>query len=183
MSQIDYFVDGSCIGNNVSSGSNPDTETNTCRATAYAMVKAIDGVFVQEEAALVDTAYPQTNQYAELCAFHHAFYDIQINHPDTPVTVYSDSVYAINCISLWGPTWKAQGWKRKAGGGGKPLEHLDVIGPLVDYWLDHKDTITLKYIAAHQRVAVAATYPYSGNARADALARSKANQVLMSASE
>lgn len=172
MSQIDYFVDGSCLGNNVGTG------TSGARATAYAMVKAIDGVFVQEEAALVDTAYPQTNQYAELCAFHHAFYDIQTQHPDTPVTVYSDSVYAINCISLWGPTWKAQGWKRKAGGGGKPLEHLDIIAPLVDYWLDHKDTITLKYIAAHQRVAVAATYPYSGNARADVLAREKAMQVL-----
>lgn len=178
MAQIDYFVDGSCLGNNVGTGASGSAS----RRTAYAMVKAVDGIIVKEEAALVDTAYPQTNQYAELSAFHHAFYDIQTDHPDIPVTIYSDSAYAINCISLWGPSWKVQGWKRKAGGGGKPLEHMDVIGPLVDYWLDHKDRITLKHIAAHQRVAVAATYPYSGNARADVLAREKAMQVLSLAS-
>jgi ribonuclease HI len=178
MAQIDYFVDGSCLGNNVGTGASGSTNAGASRRTAYAMVKAVDGVIVKEEAALVDTAYPQTNQYAELCAFHHAFYDIQTDHPDTPVTVYSDSAYAIDCIMTWGPKWKEQGWKRKAGGGGKPLEHLQVIGPLVDYWLDHKDTLTLKHIAAHQCAAVAATYPYSGNARADVLAREKAMQVL-----
>ena len=173
MSQIDYFVDGSCLGNNEASTSTSNS-ADANRRTAYAVVKAIDGVIVKEETALVERFYPQTNQYAELCAFHHAFYDIQTCHPDTPVTVYSDSAYAIDCIMTWGPKWKEQGWKRKAGGGGKPLEHLQVIGPLVDYWLDHKDTLTLKHIAAHQRAAVAATYPYSGNARADTLAREKA---------
>lgn len=162
---IDIFVDGSCINN------------GSARAkAAYAWVKAVDGVFTHQNAKRITDDDPHTNQYAELCAFQDVFAHIQ----DTGIestTIYSDSMYSINCITLWGPKWKSQGWKRKAGGsGGKPLEHLDIIRPLVDFWEIHKDKIDIKYVAAHQTAAVSKTYPYSGNALADRLAREKAEE-------
>lgn len=170
MSSIDYFIDGSCLGNN---------SDKSDRRTAYALVKAVDGVFVYQDAVRLDPPFPQTNQYAELAAFQRAFHDIRTQHtPHTTVTIYSDSAYAIQCISMWGPTWKSQGWKRKTGSGGKPLEHLDVIRPLVDYWIDNKERIVLKHIAAHQSAAKSVLYPYSGNALADKLAKEMASSLI-----
>lgn len=174
-SEIHYFVDGSCIGNGAGD--------HARRRAAYAVVKAIvtqsGAQFIDQHAEAIDRALPQTNQYAELVAFQYAFTDIETKHPDNnsgnPITIYSDSMYAINCITTWGPLWKAQGWKRKASGsGGKPLEHIHIIAPLVDFWERHHPHITITHIPAHQLAAQSRTYPYSGNALADKLARAKA---------
>lgn len=176
---IHYFVDGSCIGN----GAGDPAE----RSAAYAVVKAFvpqsGPQFVDQHAEAIDRFLPQTNQYAELVAFQYAFTDIETKHSGNkadqqagnPITIYSDSMYAINCITTWGPLWKVQGWKRKArGSGGKPLEHIHIIAPLVDFWERHQDHITITHIPAHQLAAQSRTYPYSGNALADKLARAKA---------
>jgi len=48
-----------------------------------------------------------------------------------PVTIYTDSMYTINCTSVWGPSWRRKGWKRDTGG---PLQNLDLIQPLVELW-------------------------------------------------
>ena len=160
--QIDYFIDGSCIGNNLKNS----------RRTAYALVQAIDRVFVYQESQLIVPPYPQTNQYAELKGFQQAMQHIQSHHHKTQVTIYSDSDYAIRCITEWGPTWKSQGWKRKRGG---PLEHLDIICPLVEFWELNKEYITITHIAAHQTAAISRTYPFSGNTLADKLAKEKAS--------
>lgn len=164
---IHYFVDGSCIGNGAGDPAG--------RSAAYAVVKAISSQFVDQHAEAIDRSLPQTNQYAELVAFQYAFTDIETKHSGNPITIYSDSMYAINCITTWGPLWKVQGWKRKArGSGGKPLEHIHIIAPLVDFWERHQDHITITHIPAHQLAAQSRTYPYSGNALADKLARAKA---------
>ena len=168
---IHYFVDGSCIGNGAGDPAG--------RSAAYAVVKAISSQFVEQHAEAIDRSLPQTNQYAELVAFQYAFTDIESSqngqHSGNPITIYSDSMYAINCITTWGPLWKVQGWKRKArGSGGKPLEHIHIIAPLVDFWERHQDHITITHIPAHQLAAQSRTYPYSGNALADKLARAKA---------
>jgi ribonuclease HI len=168
---IHYFIDGSCIGN----GAGDPVE----RSAAYAVVKAFAQQFVEQHAEAIDRSLPQTNQDAELVAFQYAFTDIETKHADqqagNPITIYSDSMYAINCITTWGPLWKVQGWKRKArGSGGKPLEHIHIIAPLVDFWERHQDHITITHIPAHQLAAQSRIYPYSGNALADKLARAKA---------
>jgi ribonuclease HI len=167
MEEVHYFVDGSCIGN----GAGDPAE----RSAAYAVVKAFAQQFVDQHAEAIDRALPQTNQYAELVAFQYAFTDIETKYANQIITIYSDSMYAINCITTWGPLWKVQGWKRKArGSGGKPLEHIHIIAPLVDFWERHQDHITITHIPAHQLAAQSRTYPYSGNALADKLARAKA---------
>lgn len=160
---IHYFVDGSSIAQ---------------KSAAYAVAKAINRTIVSQWSARIRVSDPQTNQYAELVAIREACADIQTHHPNDPnITIYSDSDYAIKCITLWGPTWKAQGWRRKAGGGGKPLEHLGVIGPLVDFVEANKERVRFEHVRAHQLAAQSKIYPYSGNALVDRLARASANAI------
>lgn len=47
------------------------------------------------------------------------------------MTIYTDSMYTINCTSKWGPSWKRAGWKRA---GGEIIQNLDLIQPLVALW-------------------------------------------------
>jgi ribonuclease HI len=60
------------------------------------------------------------------------------------VTIYTDSMYAINCTSKWGPSWARKGWKRDSG---EPLQNLDLIKPLVAAW---NPTIPLVHVRGHQ---------------------------------
>lgn len=60
------------------------------------------------------------------------------------ITVYTDSMYAINCTSKWGPAWKRRGWKRDSG---EPLLNLDLIRPLVDMWVPRW---RLQHVRGHQ---------------------------------
>lgn len=43
-----------------------------------------------------------TNNVAELTAIREAL----IANPDIPLVIESDSQYAINCITEWGPAWR-----------------------------------------------------------------------------
>ena len=163
---MDIFIDGSC----------PNNGKAGARA-AFAWALAEDGIIIKTHAEKIPESKPQTNQYAELAAFAYAFENLPPGSVLQPVTIYSDSDYAIKCITVWGPKWKSQGWRRKAGGsGGKPIEHLDIIIPLVDFMITHgsANAITLKHIDAHQTAAKSRTYPYSGNALVDRLAKEKA---------
>ena len=71
-----------------------------------------------------------TNQRAELTALLESLL-FAANHVTIPVTVYSDSQYSLNCMTIWGPSWKRKGWKRESG---EPLQNLDLIKPLVEIW-------------------------------------------------
>jgi len=74
-----------------------------------------------------------TNQRAELRALLEAlqWWGAHGGGCVSNVRVYSDSQYAINCASVWGPGWKRRGWMR---GAGEPVQNLDLIRPLVDLW-------------------------------------------------
>jgi len=83
-----------------------------------------------------------TNQRAELTALLEAI-RFALKRPET-VTIYTDSMYAINCTSKWGPGWKRKGWKRDSG---EPLQNLDIIMPLVDLW---RPSVSLVHVRGHQ---------------------------------
>ena len=53
-------------------------------------------------------------------------------------------MYAINCASVWGPSWKRKGWKRDAG----EIMNLDLIRPLVEEWASCR--VPLKHVRGHQ---------------------------------
>lgn len=63
----------------------------------------------------------QTNQRAELTAILRA---LELSPRDRPVTIYSDSQYAINCVTTWFQKWRSNGWLNAAK---KPVENKDLI--------------------------------------------------------
>ena len=63
----------------------------------------------------------QTNQRAELTAVSRAL-DIAPRH--RPVTIYTDSKYAIDCVENWYIKWRQNGWVNAKG---KPVENKDLI--------------------------------------------------------
>ncbi len=73
---------------------------------------------------------PATNQRAELTAILEALRWWR-GLDGGSMTLYTDSMYSINCMTTWGPGWKRKGWKRA---GGEPLQNLDLIVPMVDLW-------------------------------------------------
>jgi ribonuclease HI len=88
-----------------------------------------------------------TNQRAELMALLEALRWWRGPGGGGPVTVYTDSMYAINCASKWGPGWKRAAWKRASG---EPLQNLDLIKPLVDVWAVGGGKWRLQHVRGHQ---------------------------------
>ena len=86
-----------------------------------------------------------TNQRAELTALLEAL-RWAAAHPSISVTVYTDSMYSMNCTTKWGPSWKKKGWKRDSG---EPLLNLDLIQPLVTLWASIKTP--LQHVRGHQK--------------------------------
>ena len=63
----------------------------------------------------------QTNQRAELTAVYRAL-DIAPRHRE--VAIFTDSSYAINCVSVWSINWKRNNWKTSTG---KTVENKDLV--------------------------------------------------------
>lgn len=106
----------------------------------------------------------QTNQRAELRGLALAFDEIRRRNMKL-VTIWSDSEYCRKCVVEWGPQWKARGWKRN--GSSKPLEHLDLLKPMIDFYAASQHFIIIRHIKAHTGRS---DFPYNGNALADKLA-------------
>lgn len=114
------YCDGACRGN------------GTARAVAGWAWAYWPGVARGEptkygSARLAD---PATNQRAELMALLEAL-RWWSGRDGGPITIYTDSMYAINCTTTWGPSWRKRGWSRSSG---EPLQNLDLIKPLVELW-------------------------------------------------
>lgn len=106
----------------------------------------------------------QTNQRAELRGLETAL--AAAAGTSAPICrIYTDSEYAINCLTRWGPGWARAGW-RKADGG--PVLHRDIIEPLLETWRTLLGKATLSHVRAHTGRSDALS---RGNARADELAR------------
>jgi ribonuclease HI len=101
-----------------------------------------------------------TNNVAELQAIEAAL-DSLAARGVTHATVYSDSMYAINAVTLWAPKWAAKGWRTAAG---TPVANQELIAGIVARLggSGFRD-VTLAYVRGHAGV--------EGNEGADALAR------------
>lgn len=84
-----------------------------------------------------------TNQRAELKALLEALKYAQ----SQPKTIYTDSLYSLNCTTKWGPAWKKAGWTRSSG---EPLQNLDLITPLVELYGSLKSRVEIKHVRGHQ---------------------------------
>lgn len=97
-----------------------------------------------------------TNQRAELTALLEAVRWVgTATNADANVTIFSDSMYAINCASVWGPGWKRRKWTKPTPG---PIQNLDLIQPLVDLYDTVKDRVCLQHVRGHQTVVTPQAY-------------------------
>lgn len=118
---------------------------------------------------------PQTNQRAELSAIYQAAQIVQERNlwkAADKICFYTDSQYAIKCITEWGPGWQAKGWKKRDG---KPIEHLDLLKPLIQLKAEKGPKFSLRYVEAHQSAVRSQQFPWRWNSRADALAQAQAH--------
>jgi ribonuclease HI len=150
--KIDIFCDGAA--------------SNNGRATAkagYGVAVLIDQIPATKYAVRLQLDEAQTNQRAELQALYHALRII--DQKQARITIYTDSMYAINCISVWAKSWRAKGWKKADG---KPVLHLDIIEPMINLYEKNKSIISLKHVRGHQKAGT--SYEADGNSLADELA-------------
>ena len=89
-----------------------------------------------------------TNQRAELLAIREALVILNTNNfSDREVTIVSDSMYSINCITVWSDAWKHNNWRSKGG----PIKNLEIIREI----LELMDTIDYKihflHVRSHQK--------------------------------
>ena len=148
------FTDGAC----------PSNGKRAARA-AYAVVLWSETPRV-EIAERVPDSEPQTNQRAELRGMARAFEEIQQRSLQRPITIWTDSEYVRKCITEWGPQWKIRGWRRAANAK-KPLEHLDLLKPMIEFYEQSQHFIRIQHVQAHTNRQ---EFPFTGNDLADRLA-------------
>lgn len=150
MKHIVVFTDGACSGN----GSK----------------NAVGGIgihFPNKELPDVNKAFRIgfcTNQRAELYAIKIALQYIhnKLGLLTHSVTIKSDSLYAISCVTKWIDAWIKNGWVNKAG---NPVANRDLIEPIYEYY--KRFIINFEHVSAH----TGGTDPDSiGNEIADQLA-------------
>lgn len=154
---LHVFTDGAC----------PSNGKQAARA-AYSVVlwncpETTEPIGIAE---LVPTEEPQTNQRAELRGLARAFEEIRQRDLKGPITIWTDSEYARKCVTEWGPQWKARGWKR-AQNANQPLQHLDLLKPMIEYYETAQQYIRIQHVKAHTGRK---EFPYTGNEMADLLA-------------
>lgn len=95
---IDIYTDGSCINNG--------------KSGAIASI----GVWVQDFPDLCISerllCYSQTNQVAELRAIERA---LSVGADFDKINIFTDSKYAISCVTVWCLKWERNGWKSSKG--------------------------------------------------------------------
>ena len=156
---LHIFTDGAC----------PSNGKRLARAAYSVVLWNLPGVAEPLGIAeLVPASEPQTNQRAELRGVARAFEEIQHRQLKGPITIWTDSEYARKCVTEWGPQWKARGWRR-AQNAKKPLEHLDLLQPMITYFEASQHFIRFQHVRAHTGRK---DFPYSGNEMADWLATS-----------
>ena len=135
------FCDGACSGN------------GTKRAIggwAWAYWPGIArGEPTSARAKPLETPPIATNQRAELMALLEALRWWVGYAGGGSMIVYTDSMYALNCASVWGPAWRRKGWTRSSG---EPLQNLDLIQPLVALWMANGTAKgwRLQHVRGHQ---------------------------------
>jgi ribonuclease HI len=103
----------------------------------------------------------KTNNQNELTALLKALELTQTKYKNDKCVIYSDSAYCVNIFNEWIQGWASHGWMRY---GDKPVENLELIKQLWEYWKIEWNNFQVKKIPGHAGII--------GNELADALATS-----------
>jgi ribonuclease HI len=157
------FTDGACTNNG---------KRNANAAWGCLLVSDNGYIVLDRLSGAIPLSEPQTNQRAELTALLRGielaekqldkFNDVK------KVQIWSDSEYSINCASVWGPKWKAKGWKKQGG----EIQHLDLIRVLVEKTLLLGFKIEYKWLKGHKGGESQYAFPWMFNHQVDSLATS-----------
>src|SRR3989304_5987908 len=107
---------------------------------------------------------PKTNQRAELYAIYQAVNTINDNLSDYNVHIHTDSMYAINTLTVWINKWKNNMWKTSNK---KPVKNLDIIKPTYDIINNGNNNYSFYHVYAHTK---AEDFNSQSNSVADKLA-------------
>jgi ribonuclease HI len=89
-----------------------------------------------------------TNQVAELKACLLAIKKC-VSNGITKMVIFSDSMYAINSITIWAINWEKNGWKRKIGSQFKKISNLALIKKLYEYYQNKDLNIKFVHVRSH----------------------------------
>ena len=139
---VKIYCDGACSGNPGNAGSG---------LAIYSSKK---------KPVLLYGAYEEigTNNIAELNALHQALIIASQTHSENIISIYSDSKYAIDCISTWAYGWKANGWTKKGG----EIKNLELIIEAHNLYEKLKNKIEIIHVKGHSGI--------EGNELADRMA-------------
>jgi ribonuclease HI len=107
---------------------------------------------------------PYTNQRAELYAIYRALKIILDEPKYTKIKLYTDSNYAIKCLTEWGSNWEKNNWINSKK---KSVENQDILKPLYKLYNLNKQKIDLIHVNSHTGKK---DFYSLGNAEADRLA-------------
>ena len=139
---IKIYCDGACSGNPGNAGSGLAIYSN------------------KKNPVLLYGAYEEdgTNNIAELNALHQALVIAKQTSSENIISIFSDSKYAIDCITTWAYSWKKNGWSKKGG----EIKNLKLIQEAHTLYEKLKDKIEINHVKGHAGV--------EGNELADRMA-------------
>lgn len=109
---VDVYTDGSCINNGKLGAT----------ASIGVWVEGYPDRSISEPL----TVGPQTNQVAELTAIKRA---LDVVDDFNKINIFTDSRYAMNCVTIWCKRWETNGWKSSKG---KPPTNMELIISILD---------------------------------------------------
>jgi len=139
---IKIYCDGACSGNPGNAGSGIVIYSNSKNPVL------LYGAYVENG----------TNNIAELNALFQALTIASQTHSENVISIFTDSKYAIDCISTWAYSWKKNGWSKKGG----EIKNLPLIIKSHELFEKLKSKINLEYVKGHSGV--------EGNELADKMA-------------
>ena len=139
---IRIYCDGACSGNPGNAGSGLAIYSN------------------KKNPVLLYGAYEEvgTNNIAELNALHQALIIARQSNSQNIISIFSDSKYSIDCITVWAYGWKKNGWSKKGG----EIKNLELIKEAHQLYERLKDKIEINHVKGHSGV--------EGNELADRMA-------------
>jgi ribonuclease HI len=152
---VHVFTDGACTNNGKRSAN---------AAWAYIVVADIGYKILNKGSGPIIKSEQQTNQRAELMALLMGL-EAANNYPGS-IKMWSDSQYAINCASVWGPSWRKKGWTKQGG----PIQHLDLVKQLVEKTAQMGFRLEYKWLKGHKGGSAQYEFPWMFNHQVDALA-------------
>ena len=136
-SSLNIFTDGAISGNG----------TSNCYA-GY-------GVYIVETGKKIShkiTCYGScTNQIAELRAIKRAVSYSKKFGNGKCVNIYTDSMYAINSLTLWNKRWKQNGWKNAKGDDVVNRDLIMEIDELINSCCKCGSTVSFFHVRSHKK--------------------------------